>query len=210
MSDASRVCAPGFSIAASPRPSLPPSRKRRRALRSSFTWLANRHLLASARGPPARALCAPQSGRPPDPAERPQRRLPRHRHLAVGRRASRPTSGPRSGAPVTIGKTPGRVVRHLEEGIRDRVHPPAASRLSRRERHRRVNAATPRRRVAGDKFQTFHCPASPRPLGARARPGLTATAPTAAQKPADAARTALMPRTLIQIAVGYDFSRIRL
>ena len=41
---------------------------------------------------------------------------------------------PEIGSHVTLGKIPGRVVRHLEDRLRDRVHAAAASGLGRRER----------------------------------------------------------------------------
>ena len=60
---------------------------------------------------------------------------------------------PEIGSHVTLGKIPGRVVRHLEDRLRDRVHAAAASGLGRRERDRTVNAA----------FRVF-------PAGRRSRP----------------------------------------
>ena len=79
---------------------------------------------------------------------------------------------PEIGSHVTLGKIPGRVVRHLEAGLRDRVHPAAAPGLGRRERDRTVNGA----------FRYF-------PAGRRFRPSPASAIP-AARHPS-AARTAL-------------------
>ena len=67
--------------------------------------------------PPPRPYRAAQPGGPPDPAERRQHRRAGSSTSRCRAPRSRPTSGPRSARLVTIGKIPGRVVRHLEDGF---------------------------------------------------------------------------------------------
>ena len=72
--------------------------RKRDKLAAQLTWLANRHILNLPEDRRHGRYRAAQSGRAPDHAERHQRRLPHHRHVAVGRRASRPSSGPTIGS----------------------------------------------------------------------------------------------------------------
>ena len=72
----------------------------------------------SAGRPPPRPLRAAQCDGAAGSAERHQCRLPRHRPFASGAAiAIAPDLRPPVGAVVTIGKTTGRVVRHIEDGF---------------------------------------------------------------------------------------------
>ena len=73
----------------------------------------------SAGRPPPRPLHPAQSDGAADPAERRQRGLPRHRPVAVGRRASpsRPICGRRSAPRSPSARRTGRVVRHIDDGF---------------------------------------------------------------------------------------------
>ena len=93
------------------------SRKRDK-LAAQLTWLANRHILNLPEDRRHGRFIAAQSDGAADPAERHQCRLPHHRPVGVGRRdrdRARTAAGGRR--LVTIGKTPGRVVRHIEDGF---------------------------------------------------------------------------------------------
>jgi hypothetical protein len=90
--------------------------RKRDKLAAQLTWLANRHILGL---PEDR-----RHGRitPKNPSGR--LILPNGVNIAVrvidisqSGAAIKTTERPEIGAPVTIGKTPGRVVRHLEDGI---------------------------------------------------------------------------------------------
>jgi hypothetical protein len=90
--------------------------RKRDKLAAQLTWLANRQVLGPAGKIAATAVSRRAIRRRAHPAEWRQYRGARGRHLAVGR--CHPTDQrPEIGAPVTIGKTPGRVVRHLEDGF---------------------------------------------------------------------------------------------
>ena len=113
--------------------------RKRDMIAAQLTWLANRHLLAS---PEDR-----RHGRfvPKNPMT--MLILPnginlgcRLIDLSLSGAAVATDQRPAMGTLVTLGKVQGRVVRHLEERLRGRVHAHAASRLCRGERHRRVNA----------------------------------------------------------------------
>ena len=136
----------------------------------------------SAGRPPPRPCHAAQSRGPPDPAERHQYRGPGDRRLAVRALRLRPTSGPTIGTLVTVGKTAGRVVRHLEDGFAIEFirlqHPD----FRRRERHRRVNAAALRARAGVSARPRFRCasssPSNLRATGCHRAHGLTPGAQT--------------------------------
>jgi hypothetical protein len=122
----------GFAMTISATP------RKRDKLAAQLTWLANRHILGL---PEDR-----RHGRvtPRNPAGR--LILPNGVNVACrvidisqSGAAIATDQRPDLGAPVTIGKTPGRGAAPRRRH-RDRVHPPSASRLSRRERHRRVGA----------------------------------------------------------------------
>ena len=136
------------------------SRKRDK-LAAQLTWLANRQILNLPEDRRHGRFVPTQPDGAADPAERHQRRLPRHRPVGLRRRGvDQPVLRPAVGAAVTIGKTPGRVVRHIEDGFAiefTRLQHPDSDR---RQRHRRIASPTGKRRAP----RTRHRAARPMPL----------------------------------------------
>ena len=106
-----RVLQNGFAmtIAATPR--------KRDKLAAQLTWLANRHILGLPEDRRHDRIVPRNPRDHHDPAERHRHHLPHHRHVAVRAPRSPASSGRRSASLVTLGKTPGRVVRHIEDGF---------------------------------------------------------------------------------------------
>ncbi len=116
--------------------------RKRDKLAAQLTWLANRHILNlpedrrhgrfTPRNPLARLILPNGSNVA----------LPHHRPVAVGRghrhRARPAAAGRRRGHPRQDAGPRGASYRRR---LRDRIHPPAAPRLPRRQRHRRIAGA---------------------------------------------------------------------
>ena len=141
--------------------------RKRDKLAAQLTWLANRHILGL---PEDR-----RHGRitPRNPAGR--LILPNGVNVACrvidisqSGAAISTDQRPEIGSPITIGKTTGTGGAPPRGRHRDRVHPPAAPGLSRRQRHRRVNAPAQRASLPAAQARNSALPSTP-PFTARSR-----------------------------------------
>ncbi len=122
--------------------------RKRDKLAAQLTWLANRHILNLPEDRRHGRFTPRNPIGPPDSAERPQCGMPDHRPVGLrrGDQDRPPARDRRPGDDRKDHRTGGAAPRRR---VRSRVHPAAARRLCRRQRHRRVNAGGPLRLPSG-------------------------------------------------------------